>query len=174
MLLISLTTILSLANNNNASLVYFYCLSASSHPPACNANVNVTMRFGESTISWPVSDADFVFQQRGNTCIGAFIAIDTTGSQIPPWIVGDTFLKNVYSVYRANPPSVGFAALSAAATAQNGRNGFAPSPTIGATSAVATGGVRSSNNKNAAAANAGPRWAVVAAAAAVVVASWVV
>lgn len=28
------------------------------------------------------------------------------------WIVGATFLKNVYSVFRYNPPAVGFAALS--------------------------------------------------------------
>jgi len=33
----------------------------------------------------------------------------------PAWVVGDTFLKNVYSVFRANPPAVGFAQLSAAA-----------------------------------------------------------
>lgn len=28
------------------------------------------------------------------------------------WLLGDTFLKNVYSVYRYNPPSVGFAPVS--------------------------------------------------------------
>ena len=42
--------------------------------------MNVTLRFGASTISWPVSSADFVFQQRENQCVGAFIAVDTTGT----------------------------------------------------------------------------------------------
>lgn len=28
------------------------------------------------------------------------------------WVVGDTFLKNVYSVYRYDPPAVGFATLT--------------------------------------------------------------
>ena len=112
--------------------------------------MNVTLRFGASTISWPVSSADFVFQQRENQCVGAFIAVDTTaGSVVPSWIIGDTFLKNVYSVYSAaSPPSVGFAQLSSAALAMNGKNGAAPSPTIGENAAVAsqTGGVRDKSN----------------------------
>ena len=44
-----------------------------------------------------------------STCVGGFFALDTSGTSAPPWIVGDTFLKNVYSVFRASPPSVGFA-----------------------------------------------------------------
>jgi hypothetical protein len=39
--------------------------------------------------------------------------------------------KNVYSVFRYNPPSVGFAQLSDAALALNGAEGMVPSPTIG-------------------------------------------
>lgn len=38
-----------------------------------------------------------------------------TGQGIPEWIVGATFLKNVYSVFRLQPPAIGFAALSSAA-----------------------------------------------------------
>ena len=44
--------------------------------------------------------------------------------------------KNVYSVFRFNPPSVGFATLSSTATAQNDANGVVPSPTIGSVVAV--------------------------------------
>ena len=47
-------------------------------------------------------------------CVGGIFDVGSTvgsGAGAPAWIVGDTFLKNVYSVYRANPPSVGFAAL---------------------------------------------------------------
>lgn len=46
--------------------------------------------------------------------------------------------KNVYSVFRYNPPSVGFAALSATAVAQNGIKAPVPSATIGAVSAEVT------------------------------------
>ena len=48
-------------------------------------------------------------------CVGGIFDVGSTvgtGSKVPSWIVGDTFLKNVYSVYRANPPSVGFATLA--------------------------------------------------------------
>ena len=47
--------------------------------------------------------------------------------------------KNVYSVFRYNPASVGFAALSDVALAQNGLSNVPlPSPSIGSTSAAVT------------------------------------
>ena len=57
-------------------------------------------------------------------CVGAIFDLTagtsiTVGSGNPGWVVGDTFLKNVYTVFRAVPQSVGFAALSATA----GRSG---------------------------------------------------
>ncbi|OJA20655.1 hypothetical protein AZE42_13605 [Rhizopogon vesiculosus] len=44
--------------------------------------------------------------------------------------------KNVYSVFRYNPASVGFANLSSVAIAENGAGGTVPSATIGAVSAT--------------------------------------
>jgi len=115
----------------------------------CDTQVNVSISFGGP--SWPVSPKDFKLTQQsgssGSQCIGAFFEMETS-SGAPNWIVGDTFLKNVYSVFRFNPPSVGFAALSPTATAQNDVNGAIPSPTIGiaaAVSATDTGSNRSSN-----------------------------
>jgi len=112
----------------------------------CDTTVNVTMSFGGP--SWSISPADFKLTQISNSqCIGAFFEMDT-GSSAPSWIVGDTFLKNVYSVFRFNPPSVGFAALSATATAQNDANNDVPTPTIGsviAVSATSTGRTRVSD-----------------------------
>ncbi|KIK78646.1 hypothetical protein PAXRUDRAFT_834487 [Paxillus rubicundulus Ve08.2h10] len=40
--------------------------------------------------------------------------------------------KNVYSVFRYDPPSVGFAALSRTAPAMNGVDAIIPSATLGA------------------------------------------
>jgi cathepsin D len=48
-------------------------------------------------------------------CAGGIIDISNIhkpGFNTPSWIIGDTFLKNVYSVFRANPASVGFAQLA--------------------------------------------------------------
>nr|GAT55743.1 acid protease [Mycena chlorophos] len=103
----------------------------------CDTDVTVTLSFGGT--AWAVSPADFELQEvsRG-TCVGSFFTL-TTGDSAPSWIVGDTFLKNVYSVFRYSPASVGFAALSDTALAMNGNIDLAaPSPTIGSVSAEAT------------------------------------
>ncbi|KAJ3746966.1 acid protease [Lentinula raphanica] len=113
----------------------------------CSTTVNVTMAFGGK--SWAISNADFQAEQlNSNTCMGAFFSLET-GSNAPAWIVGDTFLKNVYSVFRYNPASVGFAQLSSEALAMNGVNGASiPSATIGSAAATvsATAGTRDANS----------------------------
>ncbi|KAF7309807.1 Aspartic peptidase A1 [Mycena indigotica] len=126
----------------------------------CDTRVTVSLSFGGST--WTISPDDFALQEvsRG-TCVGSFFAL-STGNTAPSWIVGDTFLvsiwiiiwhgtliissqKNVYSVFRYNPPSIGFAKLSQVALAMNGNVDLpVPSATIGSVSAQATAG----NNRN--------------------------
>jgi len=88
----------------------------------CSTNVSVSMSFGGKL--WPIDPQDFnvgrVNNGRTPLCVGAIfdLTLGTSSmpdSSTPSWIVGDTFLKNVYSVFRSNPPSVGFAELSTAA-----------------------------------------------------------
>ncbi|GLB43365.1 putative peptidase A1 family protein [Lyophyllum shimeji] len=99
----------------------------------CNQHVNATMSFGGK--NWPISESDFKLTQlTPSTCLGAFFVL-STGRSAPTWIVGDTFLKNVYSLFRYNPPSVGFAQLSDTAQSLNNANIPAPSPTIGSVAA---------------------------------------
>ncbi|OAX43168.1 acid protease [Rhizopogon vinicolor AM-OR11-026] len=101
----------------------------------CSTTVNVELSFGEST--WSISPADFAFSRITSTsteCLGAFFELTTDTD--PAWIIGDAFLKNVYSVFRYNPASVGFANLSSVAIAENGVGGTVPSATIGAVSAT--------------------------------------
>ncbi|KAG8999657.1 hypothetical protein FRB95_012666 [Tulasnella sp. JGI-2019a] len=83
----------------------------------CSTVMNVSISFGGE--SWPIDPADFTSStQDPQTCMGALFAAEsgsgasTSGSINPAWIIGDTFLKNVYSVYRFSPPSVGFATLA--------------------------------------------------------------
>jgi len=112
----------------------------------CSTTVNVQLAFGGRT--WTVDPADFQLTQLNSaSCLGAFFDLKT-GSSAPSWIVGDTFLKNVYSVYRYNPPSVGFANLSDVAKAMNGVSGPVPTPTIGSAAAgvMATGRGRGQPN----------------------------
>jgi len=110
----------------------------------CSTSVTVTMTFSSKT--WTIDPADFLLMRVSSTqCVGAFFALSLSGSA-PQWIIGDTFLKNVYSVYRYNPPSVGFANLSSNALAQNKLGGTLPSATIGSSPVTATGKSSSSAN----------------------------
>lgn len=99
----------------------------------CSTQVTVQLGFGGGK-AWSVSPADFELMQLdrfGVNCAGAFFEISLgPSSQNPKWIVGDTFLKNVYSVYRFDPPSVGFAALSPLAQGLSVVGQPAPSPTV--------------------------------------------
>ncbi|KIY60860.1 acid protease, partial [Cylindrobasidium torrendii FP15055 ss-10] len=103
----------------------------------CDTSVNITLNFGGK--DWSISSDDFLLQQVSRSqCLGAFFVFDsgTSGGSSPSWIVGDTFLKNVYSVYRYSPPAVGFAELSSTATAMNGDiQAEVPQATIGSVAA---------------------------------------
>lgn len=97
------------------------------------------MAFGGNT--WTVNSADFQLEQvTSSQCLGAFFELpDSANTITPPWIVGDTFLKNVYTVFRYNPPSVGFANLSSVATGMDGDLNLAvPTPTFGSVAAAVT------------------------------------
>ncbi|KAJ7155447.1 aspartic peptidase domain-containing protein [Mycena crocata] len=114
----------------------------------CDTSVTVTLSFGGK--SWAISPVDFELQAIGQgTCVGAFFTL-TTGDSAPSWIIGDTFLKNVYSVFRYNPASIGFASLSDYSLSMNGNVDLeAPIATIGSVSATATAGTTSRNSSSA-------------------------
>ncbi|KAF8997425.1 hypothetical protein BDQ17DRAFT_1174061, partial [Cyathus striatus] len=84
----------------------------------CSTNVEVTLSLGGK--SWPINIVDMnldPISTGSSQCIGGIFDVSQgtniqSGQGIPGWIVGDTFLKNVYSVFRANPASIGFAQLS--------------------------------------------------------------
>lgn len=66
---------------------------------------NVSFTFGG--VDYPISEQDFNWAAEGADCVGGIGGL----TSIDFWVVGDTFLKNVYSSYRVEPPSIGFAPL---------------------------------------------------------------
>jgi len=73
------------------------------------------MAFGGK--SWPIDSRDMSFGRvstGSDLCLGGFFEFtpfsNNTGN--PNWVVGIAFLKNVYSIFRYQPPAIGFAALS--------------------------------------------------------------
>lgn len=98
----------------------------------CRTQVNVTLNFGGRT--WAISSEDMNLgpvTSTGSMCAGAIFDLNMgsnipVGSGNPSWVVGATFLKNVYSVFRADPPSIGFAELSTTAGGQGTAPGTRP------------------------------------------------
>jgi len=77
----------------------------------CSTSVQTSFTF--SSKSWSIDPADFNVQQLDNSnCLGAIFGLDLGSQGGPDWVVGDTFLKNVYSVFKFDTPSVGFAELA--------------------------------------------------------------
>lgn len=87
----------------------------------CTSTIDLKITFGSYEIE--IGDADFnLGRYSSNTemCTGAVYIQALSSSSPVSWIVGDTALKNVYSVYRFNPPAVGFAALPGTASSATG------------------------------------------------------
>ncbi|KAJ7448535.1 aspartic peptidase domain-containing protein [Mycena latifolia] len=89
----------------------------------CETLVQITLSFGGN--AWPINPADINFgplETGSPMCLGGIfdLALGTAIVDGPGWVVGDTFLKNVYSVFRQNPMSVGFAQLASEAGSEGG------------------------------------------------------
>jgi cathepsin D len=102
----------------------------------CDTKLGTTFSFGGK--AWPISDVDMNFGPAGTQgqCLGSIFDLSlgsnvVAGGGSPSWVVGDSFMKNVYSVFRATPPSVGFAELSNAAGGSSGTPGTSTSTSSG-------------------------------------------
>ncbi|KAJ7235669.1 aspartic peptidase domain-containing protein [Mycena rebaudengoi] len=96
----------------------------------CSPPVEITVSFGGK--AWPLDAAEIIMPVASGSveCQGA---IGASGSD--DWTFGHGFLKYVYTVFRAVPPSVGFAELSTLAggtgmpNSTGGSNTGSPTPT---------------------------------------------
>ncbi|KAG2082533.1 aspartic peptidase domain-containing protein [Suillus cothurnatus] len=102
----------------------------------CSTTVNVELSFGgRHVVDKP---SRFCLHTTSSTeCIGAFFEA-STGAGAPSWIIGDAFLKNVYSVFRLQSSFCWFRQSLSVAIAENGAGGAVPSATIGVVSAAVT------------------------------------
>lgn len=83
----------------------------------CTTNIDFQITIGGYTIK--ITNQDFSlghYSSDSSMCTGAAFIQDLPSNAPIQWIVGDTALKNVYSVYRYKPPAVGFADLAADVT----------------------------------------------------------
>lgn len=81
----------------------------------CSTKIDFQITFGGFTIK--ITDADFNlgrFSADSSMCTGAAFITEFPSWGPVQWIIGDTLLKNTYSVFRYSPAAVGFAALAGA------------------------------------------------------------
>ncbi|KAJ7148036.1 aspartic peptidase domain-containing protein [Mycena crocata] len=133
----------------------------------CNTTVNVSVSFGGQT--WSIDPRDMnQGPVSGNTsqCYGAIGSM--TGDQTPSWKFGIPFMKNVYSVFRESPPSIGFAQLSTLAgglgtpNASTSATSGGPSSTSSSSSpTIAPVGTRTKSNVGAIAGGVSAGFAVL-------------
>ncbi|KAL1408673.1 hypothetical protein Q8F55_005486 [Vanrija albida] len=79
----------------------------------CNALTSISFTFGG--VEYPIYLGDMTrgsLSSQQGYCIGSIIGQQTRAGSPVQWIVGDVFMKNVYTSFRASPPSVGFARLA--------------------------------------------------------------
>ncbi|EST04786.1 Aspartic peptidase [Kalmanozyma brasiliensis GHG001] len=99
----------------------------------CSSSVDATLTF--NGMQYTIPDSDFIagtLDNSGSQCLGAFFGLGSTVQTDLQWIVGDAFLKNVYSVFTTNGnngnAAVGFASLA------NGLNSGTNSKSVGTSS----------------------------------------
>ncbi|MBW0559148.1 hypothetical protein O181_098863, partial [Austropuccinia psidii MF-1] len=80
----------------------------------CNSTVNVTLKFGGKNYNMTPDDFNLGPFGTNGRCLGSVFELELSGASksLISWVIGDSFLKNVLSVYRYFPPAVGFAKLS--------------------------------------------------------------
>lgn len=115
----------------------------------CSTNLDIEMQFGGR--SFQMNTQDFNLgpypYTTSSTCLGAFFEINlgSTAYGVPQWIIGDSFLKNVFSVYDGSG-RVGFASLkgSDAQTVAPTSNAVASATAVATSTSAAASTSRSS------------------------------
>jgi cathepsin D len=131
----------------------------------CSTDINFQVTFGTFTVT--ITNADFNigrYSSDQTMCTGGVYIQALSSSSPVQWVVGDTLLKNTYTVFRSSPAAVGFAALpgavvASAAAASTGIPNGSVLPNVIATTNVAgssSASVSSATSKSGASASTTP------------------
>jgi cathepsin D len=131
----------------------------------CSTNVDYKITFGTNTIT--MRDADFnlgKYSSDSSLCTGAVFVQDLPANSPIQWIVGDTALKNVYSVYRYQPAAIGFASLPGSATTSGVSTTIPVISSLQADSSTASSASASSSSTRSSSSNSSATASVLASA----------
>lgn len=103
----------------------------------CSSSIDATLTF--NGVQYTIPDSDFIagtLDSSGSQCLGAFFGLGSSSQTDLQWIVGDAFLKNVYSIFTTNGNNgnagVGFASLA------SGLNSGTNSKSVGSSTTSST------------------------------------
>ncbi|KAJ3963882.1 protease [Lentinula raphanica] len=79
----------------------------------CNQTLGVSMSWGGKNWSIPDEHMNTGYTDgSGQNCVGALVGQNIFGARSSTWLVGDTFMKGVYSVFNLGTNQLGFAQLA--------------------------------------------------------------
>ncbi|KAJ5320341.1 hypothetical protein N7508_000624 [Penicillium antarcticum] len=112
--------------------------SDSNHIIPCSTNV--TLEFEFSGVKYSILPEDYVgnpTKPGSESCISTIVSYASNGANT--WLVGDVFLKNVYTVFDYDNAQIGFGSLASGSTEGNGTSTAPPtSPTAAAAASSAS------------------------------------
>lgn len=111
----------------------------------CSSSNIISLRFGGK--DYTISAQDLLAGRISfSNCLAALFSLDL-GDSGPDYVVGDTFLKNVFTAFQYSPAAVGFAALKDSSGAQTVATS---SGVVGSAAATATSAVSSASSVSSA------------------------
>lgn len=110
-----------------------------------------TIEFEFSGVKYSISPEDYIGATSTGGCVSTIVGHQASG--LDTWLVGDVFLKNVYSVFDFDNAQIGFGARSLKSTSTKGTYTYVtPSGTVTSAAAVATTMTTAGENAGAASA----------------------
>lgn len=109
----------------------------------CDSTSDIELSF--SGVKYSISPKDYIGSTSTNGCVSTIVSYQSSGSN--DWLVGDVFLKNVYSVFDFDNGQIGFGTRNSTSVPGNGT--FTAPPTTSTTASSASAASEAASSASA-------------------------